>query len=165
MNSVIANVFSGLGAILLAYSTFSKKKDKMLWMQVGDCACNVLSNAFIGSVSAVTTVFICMIRNALNARGKLSVQMSYVFAVVIFAIGVVVNNKGLIGFVPPIASVEYTVWSAKCKTAQALRYALLVNVCLWFVYDTVVRLYPAMTMDVVVSVITVLNIVRYKRCN
>ena len=163
MNVLIANIFSGLGALLLAYSTFSKDKERMLWIQVGDCACCVFGNAFIGSMSAMSTSLICTVRNILNAKGRLSQGLSYIFAIIIFLIGVIVNNRGLIGILPLIASVEYTVWSAKGKTPQSLRYALLTNLCLWFIHDLVVRLYPAMIMDIVVSGVTLVNILKYRK--
>lgn len=163
MNVLIANIFSGLGALLLAYSTFSKDKERMLWIQVGDCTCCVLRNAFIGSMSAVSTNFICTIRNILNAKGKLSQGITYIFAILIFLTGVIVNNKGLIGILPPIASVEYTIWSSRCKTSQSLRYALLVNLCLWFMHDSVVKLYPSMVMDIIISGVTLVNILKYRK--
>lgn len=158
-NSLLANIFSCIGTFLLAYSTFSKSKKNMLWIQVGDCGFNALGNFFIGSYSAMTTNFICLIRNIINAKGKLNNFLLSIISVFILIIGILVNKIGYIGLLPPIASVQYTIWSSKVKSAQGLRYGLIINLILWFIHDLYVKLYPAIIIDILVSLITLYNII------
>lgn len=155
---IIANIFSLIGACFIGYSTFSKKKDKMLYLQTADCFFNSISCLLVGSFSAMSTNLICMIRNYINAKGKMSNKLSYLFAIFILIIGIAINKKGLIGLLPPIASVEYTILSARGTTAKHLNYALLINLILWFIHDCFVKLYPSMIIDCIIIFLIIINI-------
>lgn len=159
----VANCLSGIGVGLLAYSTFSKEKDKMLKLQVGDCIFNALAGLFVGSFSAMSTNLICALRNYINVKNKMSQKLSYVFAAIIFTVGILINTRGAIGAIPPLASVEYTICSTKSKNAQSLRFALLLNLCMWLVHDFYVQLYPAALTDILVVITTLTNIIICKR--
>lgn len=160
--SVIANIFSAIGTFFLIYSTFSKKKDKMVWMQVLDSGFNSLGCLFIGSYSGAMTNFISMVRNMIDVKGRMTNVLSYIIALVCLILGLLVNINGIVGLLPPIASVEYTILLARCKTAQSLRFALAINIALWLIHDVYVRLYPAIFADIIVLIFTLYNIVRLK---
>lgn len=160
---ILANIMSGIGMMLLVYSTFSKSKKKMLWIQVGDCFFNALGCLLAGSYSATATNAISMIRNIVNARGKMTKILSYIIAIILLTLGVVVNKKGLIGLLPPLASVIYTIWLERGKTAQSLRFGLVVNLALWLVHDFYVGLYVSGITDTLLIIVTVINIARFRK--
>lgn len=160
---ILANIMSGIGMMLLVYSTFSKSKKKMLWIQVGDCFFNALGCILACSYSATVTNTISMIRNIINAKGKMTKVLSYIIAVTLLAIGVVVNKKGLIGLLPVLASVIYTIWMEYFKTAQSLRFGLVVNLVLWLIHDFYVGLCVSGVTDTVLVFITIINIIRFRK--
>lgn len=159
---VVANLFSSIGTGLLAYSTFSKKKSKMLWIQVGDCWFNALGNLFVGSYAAMITNLFALVRNVLNATKLMSNWLLWILTLALICYGLEFNTKGFVGLLPVVASVEYTIWSTKSKNTQQLRIALAINLVLWFVHDCAVGLYPAMIVDVVVFATTLMNLARYR---
>lgn len=161
----IANIFSFIGMCLLAYSTFAKNKKNMLYVQVGDCIFNSLGDLFVGSFSAMSTNLICAVRNILNAKKKNSVIANTIIIALITSIGLIVNTKGIIGLLPIVASIQYTICSYKVKTAQGLRYGLTINLILWLIHDCFVMLYPSVLADTVLIIITVCNIVKNKNNN
>lgn len=160
---ILANIMSGIGMLLLVYSTFSKSKKKMLWIQVGDCFFNALGCLLAGSYSAMITNTVSMIRNILNAKGFMTKVLSYIVAVILLVLGVVVNKKGLIGLLPPVASVIYTIWLERGKTAQSLRFGLIVNLVLWLIHDFYVGLYVSGITDILLIIVTVINIIRFRK--
>lgn len=157
---VVANLLSFIGSFLLAYSTFSKSKRNMLIIQVGDCMFNSLGCLFAGSLSGFTTNFISGIRNVVNAKEKNNKYINFLFVVAIIVLGIVANTRGIIGLLPVIASIEYTIWSYLCKTAQGLRFGLVVNLILWLIHDCYVLLFTSTTLDVVLICITLYNIIK-----
>lgn len=159
---VLANIFSFIGISFLAYSTFSNRKNNMLYIQVADTLFNAISNLLIGSYSGMLSNLIGTVRNILIAKGKMSKKIYIFLSLVLLVIGVFFNKLGLIGILPIIATIEYTILSSICKDAQELRYALIINILIWLIHDIYVRLYPAFIMDIVIIVITSMNCIKYK---
>lgn len=57
-----------LAALTLAYSTFSNKKNKMIWWQAINVIFYGLSNLFLGGYSAVVTNVLTLSRNILVVK-------------------------------------------------------------------------------------------------
>ena len=65
---IIGEIFSLLAALTLAYSTFSNKKNKMIWWQAINAIFYGLSNLFLGGYSAVVTNVLTLSRNILVVK-------------------------------------------------------------------------------------------------
>ena len=77
-------------------------------------------------------------------------------------IGVCFNNNGLLGLLPIIASVSYTICIYVLKSAQKMRVALVINLIQWLFFDFFIKAYPMFVMDLIIIIITLINIFRYK---
>ena len=159
---LMTDIFSGIGATLLIYSTFSKKKENILWVQTVSLVASVISYLLVGSYSAMLTCMISIIRNILTAKGRMTPRLLVIMTCTIIILGLCTNTRGLIGLLPIIASIEYTIWAAKGTTAQSLLWALVVNTGLWLAHDICVSLYLFVVMDLVTLLVTTINIIRYK---
>ena len=132
----------------------------MLLIQCGDCAFNASACFLAGSYPAAVTNVLSLIRNLICIGNGNKKVVSAIFAALLLMIGVLVNRNGIIGLLPPIASVGYTLWMCCAKTARTLKTGLLINVSMWIIHDFVMGLYPAMTADAVIGVSCLWNIVR-----
>lgn len=159
---VTGQVFSFLAAITLAYSTFNKSKNKMIFWQIVDSMLNAIANVFLFSFSGAITNVFTSIRNMLQVKNKFDKKMMILFCLFVIIIGIYVNNKGIIGLLPIIASIEYTILMYKFKTAQKMRIALIINLILWSIYDFTIKSYPMFTMDLIIICISFINIIRFK---
>lgn len=160
---MIGQFFSFLSACCLCYSTFGKRKENILKWQVANTAFLILANLFLKGYSGVATNLICLVRNFLGARGRLNKVNTIVLAILIVAGGIAVNNRGWLGLLPVVASVEYSICMYLCRDAQQMRLALAVNVALWAVYDFTIASYPMFATDLIVAGACCLNVFRYKR--
>ena len=158
VSKIIANCFSLASASFLAYSTFSKKKEKMLIYQSFDVFFCFLADIVVGSYSAAVTCVINLTRNILAAKNKLKIWMSVVCVILTVILGLSFNQIGFIGWFPILASVEYTVAISITKNANGMRYALILNLMFWLIHDLYVGLYPNAAMDVVIIIFSVINI-------
>ena len=153
----------------------------MLFIQTGDCAFHAVADLLVGSYSGFTTNALSGVRNIVNTKGKMTRSLTAVFALLILVIGLISlflseqissllttenGNPGisyyLLQLLPPIASVQYTIWSAAAKSAQRLRVGLLINLTLWLSHDIGMQLYPSLIMDTVIVAVTTINIFRNK---
>ena len=145
---------------MLAFSTFSKNKEKMLYFQIGDCLFHSIGNILLGNFAAVSTNWICAGRNLLNAKNRNNTVINIIIMILLGTIGIVVNQKGIIGLLPVIASLEYTICMYKFKSPQALRCSLLVNMIFYIIHDFTFMLYTSAIGKSIIVIITIYNIIR-----
>ena len=72
---------------------------------------------------------------------------------------------GLIGCLPLISSVSYTIVSFLTDKVQWLRWVTVENMLLWSLYDFTIKAYPALVMDVVITITTLIAIKKYSGLN
>lgn len=84
--------------------------------------------------SGMITQSVNVLRNLLSAYGKMSRVLSVVFVVVNFCIGYYVNNRGILGLLPLLASAEYT-FCLPSKNMCILKSGLMINMIMWAIYD------------------------------
>lgn len=163
MMLVFGEIFSFLAAICLAYSTFSKKKDKMIFWQIIDSLFNSISNVFLLSYSGCITNIFTLLRNYLTYKGKFNKKCLIIIMMLLIFLGICFNNKGFIGILPIIASIEYTIFMYKTKTVNKLRIGLIINLIMWGVYDFYIKSYPMFAMDMIIIVLSLINNYKYQK--
>ena len=160
---IIANIFTAIGELFMAYSTFSKSKKNMLIVQVCDCIFNLIGCLFIGAYSAAVVNIIAGTRNLLNAKNKNNIYINGLLVAVLVWLGLILNKNGLIGLLPVLASLIYTICSYMLKSAQGLRYIICFNMIMWFVHDFSIGLYSSACFDVLILVVSFINIIRFNK--
>jgi hypothetical protein len=162
-NEILSLLFSTIGALLLAYSTFAKNKSKMMYVQVADCSFNALACLFAGGYSGCVTCVLCGIRNCFNAKKKMPVWLLVVFCVLFLTTGIIFNQAGIIGWLPIIASLQYTICTAISNSTQKLRVIIIINTGLWLIYYIVMHLYPSICMAIIIIIASTFNLIRYRK--
>lgn len=164
-NFTLGTIFSLCCAILITWSTFSKNKKDMAKIQIFNPIFGALSNFFFCSYSAVVTNVVNVIRNYLTYKGKLNQIITTSCIIFYILFGIFFNTKGWIGIFPILASSSYAMFCLKSKNAQSLRYGLLLNQILWLIHDVYIKAYPSIIVEILVSIITVYNIIKYSMNN
>ena len=60
------------------------------------------------------------------------------------------NNLGLVGYLPIISSVSLHFNNLLTSKIQFLRWLIIENMSLWFIYDLTINAYPAVCMDILI---------------
>lgn len=157
---ILGNIFSLCAVICLAVSVLKKSKKSLIGWQVLDTCFFIASTFVLKSYSAVVTNTVSLVRNLFAYKGKLDKKMTWLFCGVIVIIGLYLNNRGVIGWLPVIASVQYTICLYVTKNEQQMRWALAFNLLFWFVHDAYIQAYPAALNDLGVSLWTAVQIWR-----
>ena len=157
---ILGNIFSFIAAVCLAVSVFKKTTNSLLLWQIIEIVFCILSNIALVTYSALTTNSIALIRDMLAYKNKLGQTATFILLVLCIIFGLMANNRGFVGFFPMMASLVYTLFLYATRNEQQIRFALIINLMLWFVHDFYVGAYPSAVMDVGLSAWTLFNILK-----
>lgn len=160
-NFTFGTICSFLCAILIALSTFCKSKENMAKIQIFNPMFGALSNFFFCSYSAVVTNLVNVVRNYLTYKNKINKELTILFISFYVIFGFIFNTRGFIGIFPILASSSYAIFCLRSEETQFLRYGLVLNQILWFCHDIFIRAYPSMIVEILVSLITIYNIIKF----
>ena len=160
---IIGNIFSLLSAICIMISAAQKNKKNFMLYQIGDTVFGSFANIVLSAYAALAISLVCLIRNVLSYKNKLSQSVTAVLTVLSVVIGLYVNNLGYIGFLPIIAAASFTICIYITKNEQQMRYALVVNMLLWFVHNAYVQAYPSAVANIVLCFWTIYQIKKCKK--
>lgn len=160
---IIGNIFSLLSAICIAVSVIKKSKSDFMYWQIGDTLFGIMANIALRAYAALVISIICFIRNILSYKNKLTKNITYILLIISVVIGLYANNLSTIGLLPIIASASYTVCIYITKNEQQMRYALIINMILWFVHNLYVQAYPSAVANIILCFWTGVQIIRNQK--
>ena len=146
---IIGNIFSLLSAICIAVSAVKKSKKDFMYWQIGDTFFGIIANIALYAYAALVISIVCLIRNTLSFMDKLTQKITVILLIISVVVGLYANNLGFIGWLPIIASAGYTICIYMTKNEQQMRYALIINMALWFIHNLYVQAYPSAVANIV----------------
>ena len=135
MNMLLGNAVSLIAACFTLASSWSRDRRRIYLFQAAQCFLHAVANVFFASLSGVTTLLLCALRNVLVACDRLTKPLCYGFVLIVSVIGVAANNRGLLGFLPIVTTAVYSVVCLYAKETRAIKLNIFVNLVLWAVYD------------------------------
>lgn len=166
MIKILALFFSGLGALFLFLSSISKTKKETFVCQILDTMFNTMANLLLKGYSGMITNLISLIRNILVFKNYINKWTQTILIILLFVIGSISNNHGLIGYFPIIASIEYTLIACRAEsTIKSIKISLLINVILWGIYNFVIGAYPMLIISIITSIGCIKTLYNIKKNN
>ena len=163
MTLILGNILSLCAVICLAISVLKKNKRRLIYWQILDTGFFIASTFVLASYSAVVTNSVSLIRNLLAFKNRLNLNWVIFFCVIMTVLGLYFNNRGVIGWLLIMASVEYTICLMITRNVQQMRYALIVNLSFWLVHDAVIQSYPAALNDLTLGIWTAVQVWRNRK--
>lgn len=80
-------------------------------------------------VMAMVTIRLCMVY-----KDRFSIRWAIFFVVVSTVIGFAVNNLGLVGLIPIIATVQITICNYMCKDIKWIKLSFIINESFYIIY-------------------------------
>ena len=155
---IIGNMISFLASIALTAGCLMKDPKKVYGMQVTENVILIVSSACFGSWSGISTLLVSTVRNILLVKGMFDKRMMYLFMILVTGCGLAVNNKGLIGLLPVLATVILTVCNYYAREIMAIKWSLFINIVLWAIYFFAILDVVAGITQVVIAVVTIASI-------
>lgn len=156
------NLISFAASFALLAGCLMREPKKVYVMQVTENLILCVSSAVFGSWSGISTLLISTVRNMLLVKGRFDRRMMVLFSVLVTVCGLAVNNRGLIGLLPVLATVILTVCNYYAREICAIKWSLIVNLALWAVYFFAIRDIASGITQVVVLAATLGSVFRLK---
>lgn len=158
---IIGNILSFIGVIFLALSSIIQDKKRTIFYQIFDCLFATFSNIVLGGFSGAIVCLAALVRNVLVYFDKNNRILMVIISVIMTISGFWFNRHGIIGWLPIIASIQYTLWLGWGFTSnKSIKMALAINLAIWAVYDAVIMAFPALAADLIILGLSVFGYCR-----
>ncbi len=158
---LLGNLFS-LGAMITdSLSSHQKSSEKMLSFQCFSQGFYGISSLILKGYSAVVQNTLSIFRNLLAIRKVHSDLLEWTILILGIVLGILFNNRGLLGVLPVIANGMYTFAVFKVKDNQnALRWAFLINLIMYAIFNFCIMNYVGFAGTVMTIVSTAASMIR-----
>jgi len=154
------NLCSFVAACFTLMSAWSRDRKRIYLYQAAQCFILAIANVFFASVSGTTTFLLCAARNCLVAWDRFTPRRCALFVASVAALGILSNNRGVVGLIPVVTTAIYTVACLYVKSSRAIKLNLIVNLALWTVYDLFIGDYVSAGVDSVSAGTALVSILR-----
>lgn len=156
-NILIGNIVSFAAAAFLAVSCVVKDRKQVFILQFMNCAVLALASYFFGSYAAISTLALCCVRNVFITKDKFTRPVMTVIVILVIICGVLTNNRGIIGLMPVLATVECCYFITNIRKTKI---SILLNESIWLVYSFIVQDYATALTDVAVIIVDIVAILK-----
>lgn len=163
MNTIlIANAIALIASILMVYTGYIKKKEKILFFQTIQIGLSVISNLILGGITGAIINALGLIRNILCYKEKLNKIAQIILIILSILLGVYFNNLALIGLLPIISNVVYIVFM-NIKDVIKFKYLIIFTMTMWLVYDIYIMSYTSAVFDLGTMIANIIAVIQIKR--
>lgn len=158
---IIGNLFSLLAMITDSVSGTRKKHSEIMAVQIVSQffygASSVALKGYSGTAQNVVAVF----RNYAAIKNIKNKALEWILILAGVVLGILFNNRGLLGWLPIIANFEYSVSVFKLKDNEtALKIAFIINMLMYIVFNGVIMNYVGALACVVIAGTTIISLIK-----
>ena len=163
MNTIlIANAIALIASLLMVYTGYIKKKEKILFFQTIQIGLSVISNLILGGITGAIINALGLIRNILCYKEKLNKMAQIILIILSILLGVYFNNLALIGLLPIISNVVYIVFM-NIKDVIKFKYLIIFTMTMWLIYDIYIMSYTSAVFDLGNIIANIISIIQIKK--
>ena len=158
---VIGNLIALIASILMLYSGYIKKKQKIILVQTIQIGLSVLSNIVLGGITGAIINALSLIRNILCYKDKLNKIWKVVLILLSAILTLTFNNLGLVGLLPLVSTIAY-IWLMDIKDVIKFKYLIVFTMTMWLIYDIIMS-YTAAIFDLGTIIANIISIIQIKK--
>ncbi len=162
MNEILIGNLCSLCAI--ATDTFSgtrKKRSEILSIQIVSSVFYSAGTIVLKGYSSSVQSAVAILRNLAAIKNVKSKAVEWTLILLGVILGFVFNNRGLIGCLPIVANLEYSIAVFRFKDDERkLKVAFILSMLLFFVFGISIMNYVAAAGNVVVAVTTAISLLK-----
>jgi len=159
---IIGNVISLIGASVMVAIGFIKNKDKVILAQCAQFGIMGLGNLVLGGYTAVVSNAVSIVRNLFCLKWKFTTPLKLIFIAIQLILAYLVNQDGIIGWLPVIAGVLFT-WFLDTKSDITLKVIIIITEIMWVVFDVYKFNYTSMTFDILTIITNTIGIITIRK--
>ena len=158
---IIGNICS-LGAMVTdSISSTRKKHSEIMAVQILSQIFYSAGSIILKGYSSTAQSFVAILRNLAAMKGVKHKAVEWILISLGVVLGIVWNNRGLIGWLPIVANLEYSIAVFRFKEKEkALKTSFLINMLMYSAFSTVIMNYVGAAANMVVAVTTAVSLFR-----
>ena len=154
---IIGNICSLLAMISDAVSSAQKTAKRVLWVQILSQIIYCTGSFILKGYSACAQNIVAILRNVVTISGIHSKVIEWVLVVLGVVLGLGFNNLGLIGLLPVIANLQYTLIVFKYRdNERALKLSFVVCCLLFTVFNLFILNFVGVATNLFVIITTLI---------
>ena len=161
---IIGNLFSLCAMVSDSVSGTRKKHSEIMAVQIVSQFFYAASSIALKGYSSTAQNVVAVFRNLAAMRNIKSKVLEWALILAGVALGIAFNNRGLLGWLPIIANLEYSISVFRLKdNERALKLAFIVNMIMYAVFSVVIMNYVGAVSCTVIAVTTALSLLRMNK--
>ena len=158
---IIGNLFSLCAMISDSISGTRKKHSEIMAVQIVSQFFYGASSIVLKGYSSTVQNVVAVLRNLAAMKNVKSKVLEWGLILAGVVLGVVFNNRGLLGWLPIVANLEYSIAVFKWKeNEKALKLAFIVNMVMYAVFSLVIMNYVGTLSCTVIAVTTAISLLK-----
>ena len=162
---IVGNVCSLCAMVTDAISGTRKKRGQILAVQMLSQVFYAAGSIILKGYSSTAQNAVAVLRNLAGIREIKNKTAQRIVEWILILLGVVLgavfNNRGLLGWLPIVANLEYSVAIFRFKSNEkGLKFSFIVNMLMYSVFSAVIMNYVGTIANTVVAVTTAISLIR-----
>ena len=160
---IIGNLLSLFGSAADTLSSTQKTATRMLWVQSLGQVFYGIGTFALGGYSGVAQNAVSILRNLVAIKNITNPIIEWILVGLGVALGLIFNNLGVMGLLPVIANLQYTLAIFRFKNNErALKLSFLIFVVLYLIFNVVIYNFVGATLNLVIAVTTASVLIKNK---
>ena len=138
-----------------------KKHSEIMAVQIASQFFYGASSVVLKGYSSTAQNIVAVFRNFAAMKNVKSRVLEWSLILAGVVLGIVFNNRGLLGWLPIVANLEYSVSVFKLRdNERALKLAFIINMVMYAVFSAVIMNYVGVLSCAVIAVTTAVSLIR-----
>lgn len=158
---IVGNVCSLCAMVTDSVSSTRKKHSQILGVQIISQFFYAAGSIILKGYSSTAQNIVAVLRNLAAMKNTKSKLLEWVLILLGVVLGAVFNNRGLLGWLPIVANLEYSVAMFRFRdNVKGLKVSLLINTLMYSVFNFIILNYVGGVSCIVVGVTTAISLLR-----
>ncbi|WP_405267080.1 YgjV family protein [Methanobrevibacter sp.] len=167
-NIIVGNLISLFAGIFVIFSLWVNDDKKAYKYQILNTFILIFASFFFNSYVGVVVMTIVTIRLCMVYKDKFTIHWAIFFVIISTVIGFAVNNLGIIGLIPIVATIQITICNYICKDIKWIKLSFIINesfyaIYFWYVFDFTSVIIQLITVSI--GCISYFKLVRERELN
>lgn len=161
---LIGNIFSLCAMATDSFSGTRKKHSQIMAVQIVSQFFYAASSIALKGYSSTVQNVVAVFRNFAAMKNVKSKVLEWSLILAGVVLGIVFNNRGLLGWLPIIANLEYSISVFRLKdNEKGLKLAFIINMVMYVIFNIVIMNYVGAVSCAVIAITTAVSLIRAKK--
>lgn len=156
---IIGNIFSLCAMISDSISGTRKKHSEIMIVQTVSQFFYAASSIALKGYSSTVQNIVAVFRNYAAIKNIKNKVLEWILVLAGVILGIIFNNRGLLGYLPIIANFEYSIAVFKLKdNEKTLKIAFIINMIMYIVFNIVIMNYVGALSCAIIALTTLISL-------